>query len=109
MRKTYLIFVVLLPLYLAACSGQFYKFANVEVEPTKYENLGTGSVTATGLHLFGLFPIQLNNKIERAIERIIQNKGGDELINISVQERWFWAYVLNGYKVQVSGTVLKKK
>ena len=25
------------------------------------------------------------------------------------QEGWFWAYLLNGYRVKVSGTVVKEK
>ena len=39
----------------------------------------------------------------------IQSQGGDEMIDISIQETWFWAYVLNSYAVNIEGTVIKKK
>ena len=94
---------------LSACTGSFYKVPSPDYDRAKYEEVGTDSVTATGIHLFQLFPINLTNKIERAVEQLIAQNGGDTVTDIEVQERWFWAYVLNGYKTEVRGTVLKKK
>ena len=106
--KTLLI-AILIPVILSGCSGQSYTFADIEVDPERYEILGQGEETATGIMLLHFIPISHNNKIKRAIEKIKNDKHGDELIKITIKESWFWAYILNGYKVQVSGTVIKKK
>ena len=82
---------------------------SVDVEPGLYDVVGTGEMDATGLQLLGVIPIQNNNKIERAVQQILADHGGDELIDISITESWWWAYVINGYKVHLTGTVLKKK
>lgn len=94
---------------VSACSGNYYKMPLPEVDKSKYENLGTATSTATGISLFGFIPIQLNNKIERATQSAITSKGGDMITDVTVRERWYWAYVLNMYKVDLTGTVLKKK
>jgi hypothetical protein len=71
--------------------------------------LGPATAQGRGFMIMNVIPVNQNNKIERAVERAIQSKGGDELIDITVQETWFWAYVLNSYAVKVDGTVIKKK
>ena len=40
------------------------------------------------LHLFQLFPIRLTDKIGRAIDAAVMSRGGDELINVTIQESW---------------------
>ena len=101
--------VLLCLIATASCTGPTYKMASVDVERGRYDVVGTGEMDVTGLQLFGVIPIQNNNKIERAVQRILDDHSGDELIDISITESWFWAYILNGYKVHLTGTVLKKK
>jgi hypothetical protein len=96
-------------LTLSACSGQYYKLKQPEFNKSQYQDLGVASQTTTGIHLFGFIPIQLNDKLERAMNSAISSKGGDSMTNVEVRERWYWAYVLNIYKMDVTGTVLKKK
>ena len=83
--------------------------AEVELDSSKYQNLGKGEIATTGLMLLSFIPVNLNNKTERAVNYLIDEKNGDELVNISIRESWFWAWVLNGYKVHVEGTVVKSK
>ena len=59
--------------------------------------------------LFGLIPIRQNDRFVRAQSSAIQVKGGDALINTQVQDKWFWAWVLNGCTTTVSGDVIKLK
>jgi hypothetical protein len=92
-----------------ACTGTTYTMANVELDPNRYETLGQSEIKTTGLMLFGLIPIQNNDKIQRAADHIIKKMGGDELVDIRVTESWFWAYILNGYQIEMKGTVVKKK
>ncbi len=35
--------------------------------------------------------------------------GGDALLNPTITERWFWAYVLNEYTTTIRGIVVKIK
>ena len=98
-----------LVLICLGCAGAPYRFANVELDPARYEDLGYAEASAGGLMILGVIPAQQNNKIERAIEAAIASKGGDELVDVSIKERWFWAYVLNGYRVDVRGKVVKRR
>ena len=101
--------LIIIALLITGCSGQSYTFADVEVDPERYEIIGQGEESATGVMLFQVIPISHNNKIKRAIEKIKKDNNGDDLIKITVKESWFWAYILNGYKVHISGTVIKKR
>ena len=74
-----------------------------------YEELGEGQGAATGIMLFNLIPLGQNERFVRAYEAAVQSKGGDALLNPEISERWFWAYILNGYHTTVRGTVIKYK
>lgn len=76
-------------------------------DSSEYTVIGHSEASATGLMLFNLIPIQQNSRFVRAQNAAIKAKGGDALINTQVQEKWFWAWVLNGYTTTVSGDVIK--
>nr|WP_178132158.1 hypothetical protein [Pseudomonas sp. C2B4] len=78
-------------------------------DSSQYTVLGHSEASATGLMLFNLIPIRQNSRFVRAQNEAIKAKGGDAMINTQVQERWFWAWVLNGYTTKVSGDVIKLK
>ncbi|KAI2685055.1 MULTISPECIES: hypothetical protein [unclassified Pseudomonas] len=94
-------------LVLAGCTGTAMK--SPHYESNQYTVVGHSEASATGLMLFGLIPIRQNSRFVRAQDAAIQAKGGDALINTQVQEKWFWAWVLNGYTTTVSGDVIKLK
>lgn len=101
--------MIVLVALASGCTGVPYKMANVQPDPATYEVLGRASAKGRGFMVLNVIPVNQNNKIERAVEAAIQSKGGDELIDVSVRESWFWAYVLNSYAVEVEGTVIKRK
>ncbi len=68
------------------CVGMPYRFANVELDPERYEMLGYAEADTGGLMILNVIPSRQNNKIERAISSAIASKGGDELIDVTVQE-----------------------
>ncbi|WP_081673709.1 hypothetical protein [Pseudomonas cremoricolorata] len=92
---------------LAGCTGT--PMTTPHYDSSQYTVLGHSEASATGLMLFGLFPIQQNTRFVRAQNAAIKAKGGDALINTQVQEKWFWAWVMNGYTTTVSGDVIKLK
>ncbi len=105
-RRMYLLLILLTVITVSGC-------ASVPLEiPTpapdqKYEVLGEGYGQATGIMLFNMIPIMQNQRLVRAYNAAVQSKGGDRLINPTIKERWFWAYIMNGYITSVSGTVVK--
>jgi hypothetical protein len=97
-----------LGLLAAGCVSQPLTFPTVEkVTNTKYQVLGEGEGTATGLMLFQVIPIGQNGRYVRAYDAAVKSKGGDALIDPTIEENWFWAYILNGYHTRVKGTVIK--
>ncbi len=75
----------------------------------QYDVLGEGEGSSVGIMLFDVIPIGQNERFERAYKDAIFSKNGDALINPVISERWFWAYILNGYITTVKGTVIKYK
>lgn len=99
-----------LGLLAAGCVSQPLKFPTVEqLNKGSYDVLGEGEGEATGLMLFQFIPIGQNQRYVRAYEAAVKSKGGDALIDPTVEENWFWAYILNGYQTHVKGTVIKYK
>ncbi len=80
-----------------------------QYDASQYTVLGHSEASATGIMLLGVIPIGQNNRFVRAQDAAIKAKGGDALINTQVQEKWFWAWVLNGYTTKISGDVIKLK
>ena len=90
---------------IVGCSGVPMRTQNLNKD--EYTVIGQGEATATGIMLFQVIPIGQNNRFVRAQNAAIKSKGGDAMINTQVQESWFWAWVLNGYKTTVSGDIVK--
>jgi len=99
--------ILLSSVILAGCSGTSMKTQNID--ESEYTVIGPGQATATGIMLFNFIPIQQNDRFVRAQKAAIDSRGGDAIINVEVQEDWFWAWVLNGYQTTVSGDVVKLK
>jgi hypothetical protein len=105
-RRLLLLFAFLL---LSGCSGIPL---NLSSQPNKIEGkdyivLGEGEGTSTGIMLFNIIPINQNSRFKNAYDEAVASKGGTRLINPVIEENWFWAYVLNGYKTKITGTVVK--
>ena len=99
-----------LSLLAVGCVSQPLKFPTIaEVTQKPYDVLGEGKGEATGLMLFEVIPIGQNERYVKAYNAAVASKNGDALINPTIEENWFWAYVLNAYQTRVSGTVIKYK
>src|SRR5258707_1322779 len=99
-----------LSLLAVGCVSQPLKFPSVEqINKKPYDVLGEGKGEATGLMLFGVIPIGQNERFVRAYEAAVKSKGGDALIDSTIEENWFWAYLLDGYQTRGFWTVIKDK
>lgn len=98
----------ILALVAAGCASQPLKFpTTAEISKGNYTVLGEGEGEATGLMLFDVIPIGQNERFVRAYDAAVKSKNGDALIDPTIEEHWFWGYVLDGYSTKVSGTVIK--
>jgi hypothetical protein len=104
--RTLLISVTLVVL-LSACSSVPLHIP--AVENREYEVLGDGEGSATGIMLFQFIPIGQNDRFQNAYRTAIESMDGDALLDPVVEERWFWAYLLNGYTTTVRGRVIRYK
>ena len=98
-----------LSIFVVGCAGVPVQMTSPAPDPDKYEVLGEGEGSATGMLLLGFIPINQNQRFQEAYNNAVNSKGGDKLLNPVISERWCWAYVLNWYTTTVKGTVVKKK
>jgi hypothetical protein len=106
MQKFLLIAVVAAAIVLSSgCHSKPLKIKQVVGQD--YDVLGEGKGSATGIMLFNIIPIGQNARFVRAHQRAIDSLGGDAIIEPEISERWFWAYILNGYTTTVKGKVVK--
>jgi hypothetical protein len=59
--------------------------------------------------LFGCIPIKQNERFQDAYNQAVQKAGGTRLTDVTISERWWWGYVLNGYVFKVQGTAVANK
>ena len=79
------------------------------IQGKDYEVLGRAKSKAGGIMLFQFIPIRHNSKVSRAYDAAVRQLGGDDLINPTIAERWWWGYIMNGYRVSIEGDVIKYK
>lgn len=107
MKKAIFLFALCMAILgIYGCAGVPLKLAN-QADEMKYDILGESEGSCIGIMLFQLIPINQNFRFQCAYNEAVSSKGGDALINVEIQENWFWAYILNGYRTTVKGTVIK--
>ncbi len=83
--------------------------------PASYEELGPAEGSATGgLYLLGtayyFIPIALNSRVERAYREAVESvPGATGLINVTVQESWYWIVLGTLRKTTISGQAIKEQ
>lgn len=101
--------ILLLPLaLLASCVSSKVTFATPPVQADE-EVVGRAEGSAGGFMLLQLIPIMQNTRFERAYQEALQTSGGTRLVDVTVWESWYWAYIGNGYTFHVAGTAVRKR
>jgi len=98
--------IAILVALLAGCVSDPLKFPKCDMTNAKV--LGESEGSSTGIMLFQFIPINQNQRFNNAYQEAITKLGGTCLTNPIVEEKWFWAYILNGYIFTVKGTVVKE-
>jgi len=96
---------------LSGCASDFYNIA--PRPPEKFEKLGPATGSACGSLLIdgtslNFIPILLNERTERAYKDALQSvPGATALVNVTVQENWFWWLVGNSRCVTITGEAIR--
>lgn len=108
MKKTRTVLSIgALALLAAGCVSQPLVLPTAADTSKGYTVVGQGEGHATGLMLFDIIPIGQNERFVKAYDAAVKSQNGDALIDVTIQENWFWGYVLDGYSTKVTGTVIK--
>ena len=107
MTRSLILGLAALLLMLTSCTSAPLKIPTEPIQPNEQE-LGPAEGNATGIMLFQLIPIKQNQRFVQAYQQALESQpGATRLVDVEIQERWFWAWVLNGYSFTVRGTAVK--
>lgn len=96
---------------IAGCSSGFTNVA--PAEPGNTQRLGQASGTACGSILFlatayNFIPAGLNDRVERAYKEALDSApGATALVNVTMQENWYWWVLGTARCVTISGEAIK--
>ena len=79
------------------------------IQGKDYEVIGRSKADGGGIMLLGFIPIGHNTKVRRTYDLAVSQLGGDDLINPTIAESWWWGYIMNGYRVTIEGDVIRYK
>lgn len=99
---------IVLALTLTACHSVPLTIPSAPVGPNE-QRVGSGEGSSTGIMLFQFIPINQNDRFVDAYRQALAQSGGTRLVDVTITERWFWAWVLNGYIFHVKGTGVAEK
>ena len=106
MRKAAVLLIGVIFLISTACTSALLPIPTGPVGPNE-KKLGPTFAQDTGVLLFGVIPIGQNGRFEGAYNQAVTKiPGATRLVDVTIQERWFWAFVLTGYKFRVKGTAV---
>ncbi len=99
---------VVLLMATAACHSTQVKIPTAPIGANE-KSLGPTEGQGVGMLVLGFIPVNQNERFEKAYNQAVQKAGATRLTDVTISERWFWAYVLNGYVFKVQGTAVGNK
>jgi hypothetical protein len=101
--------LVLTLLLAAGCTGTPLRVPTAELQANEVV-LGPAHGKATGIMLFQFIPIGQNDRFADAYSRaLVSMPGATRLVDITIHENWFWAWILNGYSFHLEGTAVRSR
>jgi len=93
----------------AACTSGLVKIHTLPMQPNE-QVLGEAEGSASGVMLFQLLPLGQNTKLERAqAEAMAKFPNANRLVDLTMEESWFWFYFGSCYSVSITGTAVGAK
>ena len=91
------------------CTGTPLKIPTEPIQPNE-ELLGTAYGSSTGIMLLQFIPLGQNDRFVASYQEALRSvPGATRLIDVTIQEDWFWAWLLNGYHFTLTGTAVRPK
>lgn len=92
----------------AACHSTQVKIPTAPIGPNE-KALGQTEGSSTAVMILGLIPINHDERHVKAYNQAVAKLGGSRLTDVTISERWWWGYVVNGYNFKVQGTAVGNK
>jgi hypothetical protein len=108
----FIICMFLLVVFLGGCASNFTMIA--PTPPQKYEKLGKATGTASGAlgmlaTAYYFIPLGLNSRVEQAYEEALKSvPGATALIDVTIQESWFWWVLGTSRTVTITGEAIRE-
>ncbi len=110
MRTLKFIIVIFATILIAGCAGKPITFKSVN--PSSYESVKDKgriiTAEASGFQLLLFFPININDRHERAYDILKGKANGDYITDIKVKESWTWGFVGTVYTTTITATAYPK-
>ncbi len=92
-------------LILAGCTTTPLRIPS---ESIRHDEISLGAVdgSASSIVLFGFIPLGENDRFADAYQRALAQRPADRLIDISMYESSWWAYIVSGHVVHVTATAI---
>jgi hypothetical protein len=109
-KKRLRLFTLILSVCMAGCATTV---SLAPLPPENYEKLGYTSGSSCGVLLLGdwvaaFIPIGLSSRVEAAKSSALANvPGATDLVNVTIQERWYYWAIGSSRCVTVSGEAIK--
>lgn len=91
-----------------ACHSTRVQIPTAPIGPNE-KSLGPTWGDDVGMLLFGFIPIRQNDRFVEAYDEAVKKAGATRLTDVTISERWWWGYVINGYVFKVEGTAVTNK
>ena len=83
--------------------------SSTPINGREYIQLGYAKETDSRFYLLGLIPITGANTSRDAIDEAVRSRGGDALINVTVESYAQWWIVVTRFTTRVEGDVIRFK
>jgi hypothetical protein len=77
------------------------------IDGRKYVNLGPAVQTDSRIYLLGFIPVSGGNYTRDAIDKAVESKRGDAMIDVTVESFWQWWILWTRVATRVEGNVIR--
>ncbi|WP_308604527.1 hypothetical protein [uncultured Fibrobacter sp.] len=108
MRKTWILLPILLSICLWGCSSRPVSFGSYDqIQGRDFVRLPACETSASSFALFDVIPIGATSRERKIKRRLLEQCGGDDLIDIKISSKHTWAVIGVINTLTVSATPIK--